>query len=340
MVSPTEVDALRRALLLAATPDVPLGPNPRVGCVILDARGKAVGEGWHRGAGTPHAEVAALADAGSAATGGTAVVTLEPCRHTGRTGPCTEALLSAGIRRVVFAQEDPHAIAAGGARVLRDAGLDVEGGILAEEAAALNEAWTFAVSHGRPLVTWKVAATLDGRVAAADGTSRWISGEESRAQVHDLRAEVDAIAVGTGTVIVDDPHLAARDASGRARARQPLRVVVGLRDIPEGARVLDSDAPTLHLRTRDPAEVLAALHDREVRHLLLEGGPTLAAAFLEAGLVDHVTWYVAPLIIGAGPVAVPDLGVGTLSQALRLSEVRVDQVGPDARIRGRVERWP
>ncbi len=340
MVSPTEVDALRRALLLAATPDVPLGPNPRVGCVILDARGKAVGEGWHRGAGTPHAEVAALADAGSAATGGTAVVTLEPCRHTGRTGPCTEALLSAGIRRVVFAQEDPHAIAAGGARVLRDAGLDVEGGILAEEAAALNEAWTFAVSHGRPLVTWKVAATLDGRVAAADGTSRWISGEESRAQVHDLRAEVDAIAVGTGTVIVDDPHLAARDASGRARARQPLRVVVGLRDIPEGARVLDSDAPTLHLRTRDPAEVLAALHDREVRHLLLEGGPTLAAAFLEAGLVDHVTWYVAPLIVGAGPVAVPDLGVGTLSQALRLSEVRVDQVGPDARIRGRVERWP
>ncbi len=340
MVSPTEVDALRRALLLAATPDVPLGPNPRVGCVILDARGKAVGEGWHRGAGTPHAEVAALADAGSAATGGTAVVTLEPCRHTGRTGPCTEALLSAGIRRVVFAQEDPHAIAAGGARVLRDAGLDVEGGILAEEAAALNEAWTFAVSHGRPLVTWKVAATLDGRVAAADGTSRWISGEESRAQVHDLRAEVDAIAVGTGTVIVDDPHLAARDASGRARARQPLRVVVGLRDIPEGARVLDSDAPTLHLRTRDPAEVLAALHDREVRHLLLEGGPTLAAAFLEAGLVDQVTWYVAPLIVGAGPVAVPDLGVGTLSQALRLSEVRVDQVGPDARIRGRVERWP
>ncbi len=340
MVSPTEVDALRRALLLAATPDVPLGPNPRVGCVILDARGKAVGEGWHRGAGTPHAEVAALADAGSAATGGTAVVTLEPCRHTGRTGPCTEALLSAGIRRVVFAQEDPHAIAAGGARVLRDAGLDVEGGILAEEAAALNEAWTFAVSHGRPLVTWKVAATLDGRVAAADGASRWISGEESRAQVHDLRAEVDAIAVGTGTVIVDDPHLAARDASGRARARQPLRVVVGLRDIPEGARVLDSDAPTLHLRTRDPAEVLAALHDREVRHLLLEGGPTLAAAFLEAGLVDQVTWYVAPLIVGAGPVAVPDLGVGTLSQALRLSEVRVDQVGPDARIRGRVERWP
>jgi len=340
MASPTEVDALRRALLLAATPDVPLGPNPRVGCVILDARGKAVGEGWHRGAGTPHAEVAALADAGSAATGGTAVVTLEPCRHTGRTGPCTEALLSAGIRRVVFAQEDPHAIAAGGARVLRDAGLDVEGGILAEEAAALNEAWTFAVSHGRPLVTWKVAATLDGRVAAADGTSRWISGEESRAQVHDLRAEVDAIAVGTGTVIVDDPHLAARDASGRARARQPLRVVVGLRDIPEGARVLDSDAPTLHLRTRDPAEVLAALHDREVRHLLLEGGPTLAAAFLEAGLVDQVTWYVAPLIVGAGPVAVPDLGVGTLSQALRLSEVRVDQVGPDARIRGRVERWP
>lgn len=338
MASPAEVEAMRRALALAATPGVPPGPNPRVGCVILDAAGRTLAEGWHRGAGTPHAEVDALARVAGSPRGATAVVTLEPCDHVGRTGPCSQALAEAGVARVVFAQQDPHALAAGGAARLRAAGVDVEGGVLADEASALNEAWAFAVTRGRPLVTWKVASTLDGRVAAADGSSRWITGEESRAQVHDMRGEVDAIAVGTGTVLVDDPHLAARDDAGGLRDRQPLRVVIGLRDIPPGSRVLDGSAPTVHLRTRDPAEALAELQAREVRHLLLEGGPALAAAFLAAGVVDRVVWYVAPAILGSGRPAVADLGVGTISEAIRLAEVRVDQVGADARITGRLPR--
>ena len=331
-----EREAMRRAIELAASVDIPDGPNPRVGCVLLDSEGRTLAEGVHRGAGTAHAEVDALGKAGEAARGATAVVTLEPCDHVGRTGPCSEALIQAGVSRVVFAQADPHALAAGGAQRLRLAGVEVEGELLAEESARLNEAWTHAVTTGRPFVTWKVAATLDGRVAAADGSSRWISGEAARAEVHRWRQRCDAIAVGTGTVSVDDPHLTARDAEGRLRDVQPLRVVVGMRDIPAGARVLDEAAPTLHVRTHDPAEVLDSLTRREVRHLLLEGGPRLAAAFLAAGAVDQVVWYAAPLLLGSGSPALADLGVTTLGEAIRLRDVRVEQVGEDARISGRI----
>lgn len=336
MADVVEREAMLRAIALAGSVDIPDGPNPRVGCVIVDAEGRMVSEGVHRGAGTAHAEVDALARAGAAAQGATAIVTLEPCNHTGRTGPCSEALIAAGIARVVYAQADPHAIAAGGADRLRSAGIDVEGGLLAQEAAALNEAWSHAVTMGRPFVTWKVAATLDGRVAAADGTSRWITGDAARAEVHLWRRRCDAIAVGTGTALADDPQLTARDATGALVEHQPLRVIVGLSDIPASARALDASAPSLHLRTRDPAEVLAALAQLEVRHLLLEGGPRLAAAFLAAGLVDEVVWYVAPMLLGAGSPAVADWGITTLGEAVRLRDVRVDQVGEDARISGRI----
>ena len=334
MASVAEVEAMRRALELAASPGPMPGPNPRVGCVILDADGRIVAEGVHRGAGTPHAEADALRHAGDKARDATAVVTLEPCDHHGRTPPCSQALIDNGIARVVFAQADPHAVAAGGARRLTEAGVGVEGGVLAESARALNEAWTIAVERRRPFVTWKVAASLDGRVAAVDGSSRWISGEASRAQVHDLRAEVDAVLVGTGTVVVDDPHLTVRRADGTLADRQPLRVVMGTRPLPETSRVFDATAPTLRLQTRDPREALAALHDREIRHVLLEGGPTLAAAFIRSSLVDRVRWYVAPVLLGAGAPAVGDLGIESIAQALRLTEVRVDQVGEDARIQG------
>ena len=336
MATEVEREAMRRAIALATSVDIPDGPNPRVGCVLLDPQGSTLADGVHRGAGTPHAEVDALAQAGGAARGATAVVTLEPCNHTGRTGPCSEALVAAGVARVVYAQSDPHALAAGGDARLREADIDVEGGLLADEASQVNIAWTHAVTTGRPFVTWKVAATLDGRVAATDGTSRWISGEGSRAQVHRLRERCDAIAVGTGTVLADDPHLTVRDADGRLTAVQPVRVVVGLRDLPPAARVLDDAAPTVHLRTHDPAEVLAALAQREVRHLLLEGGPRLAAAFLAAGAVDEVVWYAAPLLLGSGSPALADLGIATLGDALRLRDVRVEQVGEDARISGRI----
>lgn len=336
MAREAEHVAMARAIELARAVDIPDGPNPRVGCVLLDDEGRTLAEGVHRGAGTAHAEVDALAQAGVRARGATAVVTLEPCNHTGRTGPCSEALIAAGVARVVYAQADPHAIAAGGAARLRSAGMEVEGGLLAQEAATLNQAWTHAVTTGRPFVTWKVGATLDGRVAAADGSSRWITSEAARAEVHLWRRRCDAIAVGTGTALADDPQLTARDGQGAVTGPQPLRVVVGLSDIPASSRVLDASAPSLHLRTRDPAEVLAALAQREVRHLLLEGGPRLAAAFLAAGAIDEVVWYVAPVILGAGSPAVADLGIATLGAALRLSDVRVEQVGEDARISGRI----
>lgn len=330
--------AMRRALELAAAPGVPAGPNPRVGCVLVAADGSTVAEGHHRGAGTPHAEVDALARAGSAARGTTAVVTLEPCAHTGRTGPCAEALVEAGVVRVVFAQDDPNPVAAGGAGILRAAGVEVESGLLADESAALNATWTFAVTHGRPFVTWKAAATLDGRIAAADGTSRWITSAPARAEVHALRASVDAVVVGTGTVLADDPHLAVRRDGEVVEGPQPLRVVVGLRDLPPGSRVLDDAAPTLQVRTHDPHEVLATLHRLDVQHVLLEGGPTLAAAFVRAGLVDAVRWYAAPALLGAGRSALDEAGMESIAQALRLDMVEVARVGDDVRIDARVRR--
>ncbi len=340
--SARETEALTRALALAATPGVPLGPNPRVGCVLLAPDGSVVAEGYHRGAGTAHAEADALARAGAAARGCTAVVTLEPCNHTGRTGPCAEALVRAGVARVVFAQADPNPVATGGAGTLRAAGVEVVvvGGALAAEAIALNEIWTFAVTEGRPFVTWKAASTLDGRIAAADGSSRWITSSEARADVHELRAGVDAILVGTGTVLADDPHLAVRRSGVTDPDHQPLRVVVGHRDIPAAARVLDDAAPTLHLRTHDPREVLAALRERDVQHVLLEGGPTLAAAFVRAGVVDAVRWYVAPALLGSGAAALADSGMSTIADALRLHVTAVARVGADVRIDARVARAP
>ncbi|WP_241238370.1 bifunctional diaminohydroxyphosphoribosylaminopyrimidine deaminase/5-amino-6-(5-phosphoribosylamino)uracil reductase RibD [Nocardioides pantholopis] len=315
--SDAERDAMRRALALAATPGIPRGPNPRVGCVLLDAAGRTIAEGFHRGAGTAHAEVDALARAGEAARGSTAVVTLEPCNHTGRTGPCALALVGAGVRRVVLAQQDPNPLAAGGAATLRAAGVEVESGLLEDDARALNRAWAFAVEHDRPLVTWKFAASLDGRSAAADGTSRWISSTAARLDTHRLRAECDTMLVGTGTVAIDDPLLTVRDEHGTPLAHQPLRAVMGERDLDPGRRVLGPDAETVHLRTRDPHAALAELHRRERRHVFLEGGPTLAAAFLRAGLVDEIVAYVAPLLLGAGRAAVGDLGIPTIAAALR-----------------------
>ncbi|MGZ4448350.1 MAG: bifunctional diaminohydroxyphosphoribosylaminopyrimidine deaminase/5-amino-6-(5-phosphoribosylamino)uracil reductase RibD [Nocardioides sp.] len=317
----TTTDAERRAmsiaLALAASPGVPLGPNPRVGCVLLDDDGAVVAEGHHRGAGTPHAEADALTRAGDAARGTTAVVTLEPCNHTGRTGPCAAALVAAGVRRVVFAQADPNPVASGGARTLREAGIDVEAGLMEAEARAINRVWTFAVEHGRPFVTWKFATTLDGRSAAADGTSRWVSSTAARRDTHRLRGLCDTMLVGTGTVEVDDPALTVRDDEDRPLSRQPLRVVMGERDLDPGRRVLDGQAETLHLRTRDPRAALAELHARDRRHVFLEGGPTLAAAFLTAGLVDEVVVYVAPMLLGAGLSAVADLGITTIADAFR-----------------------
>jgi diaminohydroxyphosphoribosylaminopyrimidine deaminase / 5-amino-6-(5-phosphoribosylamino)uracil reductase len=307
---------------------VPTGPNPRVGCVILDAGGRTIAEGWHRGAGSPHAEADALQQAGHAARGATAVVTLEPCNHTGRTGPCSLALVQAGVRRVVFGQRDPNPVAAGGAATLRGAGVEVAGGLLEAEARLVNREWTFAMDHGRPFVSWKFATTIDGRSAAADGTSRWVSSRAARIDTHLQRALCDTMLVGTNTVAVDDPHLSVRDADDHPLPRQPLRAVMGLRELPADQRVFDDVARTVHLRTRDPHQALKELFELDRQHVFLEGGPTLAAAFWRAGVVDEVVTYVAPILLGAGRNAVADLGIGTIADAAHLTVTDVTVLEP------------
>jgi len=300
-------------------------PNPPVGAVVVDREGEPVGEGATQPPGGQHAEVVALQQAGVRAYGGTLVCTLEPCRHVGRTGPCTSAIVDAGIARVVYAATDPNPEAAGGAEVLRAADVEVEQ--LAMRVDPL-EPWLHVQRTGRPYVTWKYAATLDGRSAAADGTSRWITGEAARADVHRLRAEVDAVVVGVGTVLADDPQLTVRPDPGH----QPLRVVLDRQGrTPPAARVLDDEAESLVLAL-EPAEALKALGARGVVSVLLEGGPSLAASFLTAGLVERVVGYVAPALLGAGPAAIGDLGVGTIADAVRLRLDEVVRLGDDVRL--------
>ncbi len=326
---------MRRALALAAEGLGSTSPNPSVGCVVLDAAGTLVGEGRTAPPGGPHAEVVALRAAGGRAHGGTAVVTLEPCDHTGRTGPCTTALLAAGVTRVVVAVRDPDPVAAGGIGTLRAAGVDVESGVLAAEAMAGNVAWLTAVGRGRPYLIWKYAATLDGRAAAADGTSRWITSEAARADVHRLRGTCDAIIAGVGTVLADDAHLTVRVPG---LDRRPLRVVVDSTGrTPDAARIRDGAAPTLIATAPDGRRVdlpalLKDLYERGVRRALLEGGPTLAGAFLAAGLVDEVVGYVAPKLLGGGPAVLGDAGIGTIAAAADLDITEVTRIGPDLRI--------
>ncbi|RBY93441.1 bifunctional diaminohydroxyphosphoribosylaminopyrimidine deaminase/5-amino-6-(5-phosphoribosylamino)uracil reductase RibD [Blastococcus sp. TF02-8] len=331
---------MARARELGTTVLGTTSPNPAVGAVVLAADGTVVGEGATNPPGGPHAEVVALAQAGERARGGTAVVTLEPCAHTGRTGPCADALLAAGIARVVVAVPEPTELAGGGAERLRAGGVDVVLGV--EQEAAESGAlagWLTGVRAQRPYVIWKVAATLDGRVAAADGSSRWITGPEARAEVHRLRAGCDAVVVGSGTALTDDPQLTVRDADGRDAARQPLRVVLDRRDrLPATARVLDDAAPTLVSPAGSPAQLLAELFARDVRRVLLEGGPTLAAAFLREGLVDEVVLHLAPKLLGAGPSLVGDLGISAIGSALSFSVAGLTPLGGDVQIRLRPTR--
>ncbi|MBT0770687.1 bifunctional diaminohydroxyphosphoribosylaminopyrimidine deaminase/5-amino-6-(5-phosphoribosylamino)uracil reductase RibD [Kineosporia sp. J2-2] len=354
MASDAEIRAMRRAIGLAARGLATVLPNPVVGCVLLDPDGGVVAEGWHEQAGGPHAEVAALRVAGDRARGTTAVVTLEPCNHIGRTGPCSEALIEAGVRRVVIAVPDPSDAAAGGAERLRRAGVDVEVGVLGVEAeqglepGEGNEVWLTAVRRQRPFVTWKFAATLDGRVAAQDGTSQWITSVQARGDVHRLRAQVDTMLVGVGTVLADDPLLTVRDAEGIPLTRQPLRVVADTHErTPADARIRGGDAPTWIATAAEvgvtaaehPALDLAALmrqlFARERRHVLLEGGPRLAGAMVEAGLVDRVVAYLAPALLGAGPNALIDAGITTIADVWRLELLDVRQVGDDVRVLAR-----
>ncbi len=350
-----EIAALHRAVALADRGAGTALPNPVVGCVLLAPGGWTVGEGFHERAGGPHAEVVALRAAGAWARGATAVVTLEPCNHTGRTGPCSEALLAAGVARVIVAVRDPWPTAAGGIGRLRAGGVDVidlaeagsetlEAGQGVAAAEDVNRVWLTATRKSRPFVTWKTGMTIDGRVAAADGTSRWITSAAARADVHALRARVDTMMVGVGTVLADDPQLTVRDADGVATGRQPLRVVVDTHGrTPSDARVLD-DAADTWLATAaevggDPSgrvdlgALLRRLYERGRRHVLLEGGPTVAAAFLDAGLIDEALVYIAPTLLGAGRSALSGGSVATLADAHHAELRELTRIGPDARLR-------
>ncbi len=364
MFSAAEHGWMARALQLAARGRCSTHPNPRVGCVVV-RNGRIVGEGAHYVAGGPHAEVMALREAGEAARGGTAFVTLEPCCHHGRTPPCTDALIAAGLRRVVFAARDsnPH-VAGAGARQLRSAGIAVAGDLLAPESRALNRGFFSRLERGRPFVVLKLAMSLDGKVALANGQSQWVSGPESRADVQRLRADSSAVLTGIGTVLADDPALTVRDPRFDLRGRQPMRVILDshLRT-PTTARMLSLPGETrIFTTTADgarmavlgragaiveriapagPRVALAAVLERlaalDVNELLVEAGPALAGAFLDAGLVDELVLYVAPRLFGAAARSAFEIaGPAALEDALGLSIVEERAVGGDRRIVARL----
>ena len=363
MASDAETAAMRRAAELAAYALGSTSPNPTVGAVVLDQFGHPVGEGYTSPPGGPHAEIHALSMAGDNARGGTLVTTLEPCNHTGRTGPCAQAIIAAGVARVVIGVADPNPEAEGGARTLRAAGVDVEIGVEGQIAARSNEAWLAAVRLARPFVTWKYAASLDGRAAAADGSSQWITSSEARADGHRLRAQSDAVMVGSGTILADDSYLTVR-YGGKLADTQPLRVVVDTHArTPLDAHVVDTSARTLIAcgddadegtmeRLRTVADVvvlplspdgrvdlpvlLRELYRRDVRSLLLEGGPALAGAFVDERCVDRVVAYLAPALIGGdGTPALAGAGAPSIEKAWRLRIDDVRRVGPDLRIEAR-----
>ena len=329
MTAPAQVSAaMRLAIEQGLRVKGSTYPNPPVGAVIVSADGEIVGMGATEPAGGPHAEAVALQAAGERAAGGTAVVTLEPCNHHGRTPPCVDALVAANIAAVVYALADPNPVAAGGAARLHAAGVAVTAGVCAEDVAAgLLREWLHKVRTGSPHVTWKFAASVDGRSAAADGSSQWITSEAARADVHRRRAAADAIIVGTGTVFADDPSLTARLPDGSLTEHQPLRVVVGKREIPPDSNVSRGDSPTMVLHTHDPHEVIRSLSGRT--DIMLEGGPTIAGAFLRAGVVDRILAYVAPVLLGGPFGAVVDVGVTGISHAAHWRYDGVERVGPD-----------
>ena len=324
--------AMRRGFELAA-----LGPargvNPQVGCVLLSPSGELLAEGYHRGAGTPHAEVDALSKlAPGEARGATAVVTLEPCNHTGRTGPCAQALIEAGVAKVIFSVPDPGVASSGGAATLRAAGIEVTSDLLRSEGEALLGNWLRAARLGRPWVIVKWAQSLDGRAAANDGSSQWISSAEARADVHRERSLADAIAVGTGTVLADDPALSARTANG-LYAEQPIPVIFGRTATPAKAKLRAGTHEPIFLDGRDLAANLAELSDRGIHSLFVEGGPKLASSFLKAGLADELLVYLAPILLGGTRTALADVGVDTLKDATHWRFVEQLALGPDLKLR-------
>ncbi len=355
---------MQRAIKLAARGAGLTAPNPLVGCVLVKGE-RIIGEGWHKGPGKPHAEVEAIINAGEDARGSTAYVSLEPCNHTGRTGPCTDALIEAGIAEVIYALPDPNPVAAGGAHQLQAAGITVRSGICEDLARHTNRAWLHALKYQRPYVIAKVGMSLDGRIATQSGESQWITSEESRTSSHRLRDGVDAIIVGAGTVIADDPALTARIDDD---IKYPLRVVLDStgRTSP-GAKVYERSGivgrggavlattktistsrcaafeemgvdimPVLadHHGRPDLSELLTVLFERDIITLMVEGGGEVLGAFFDANLIDEIELYIAPKLIGGGKAAFGGMGIKHLADAERFNFAAPEQCGPDILMRG------
>ena len=299
-------------------------PNPNVSAAIFGADGRLIADGFHNRKSSPdHAEVVAIKKAGHLTKGATIVVSLEPCAHTGTTPPCTQAIIDAGIARVIYAVKDPNPVAAGGEAVLRAAGVDVEYRE-SSRLAFLQRAWLHTIKRARPLMIWKIATTLDGKVAALDGTSQWITNHHSREDVQLLRAQSDAIVIGTNTAIQDNPHLIPRGYENR-----PVRVVCGEQEIPSTNHIFDSESRTVLVRSKSLPELLKTLVDEKFNQVLVEAGPTLGTALLNAGLIDELIIYQAPKLLGAGKQFINDLGITTLAAHRSLELLSVEHIDGD-----------
>ena len=323
--------AMQRAIALAEKGLGKTAPNPIVGAVIIDSTGAVVGEGFHdRSKNSDHAEVVAVKAAGEKARGATIVVSLEPCNHNGTTGPCSQVIIDAGITTVVFAVADPNAKAAGGAGTLRAAGVSVVAGVLENEAANSNRAWLMKIKKGRPFFTWKVATTLDAKVAATDGTSKWITNETSRADVQLLRRTADAILVGTNTVITDNPHLIPRgDFDGYAG--NPIRVICGEQELPKDSKIFDSVAQTVIVKSKDLDQLVEKLNELGINHVFVEAGPTLASAMLDHCLMDELVIYQAPSLLGSGKGFFTFDNPSTISNQMRLDHISTEVLDGDVK---------
>ena len=300
-------------------------PNPIVGAVLTSATGEFISEGFH--SGTEHAEVIAIAAAKEIPAGSIIYVTLEPCNHQGKTPPCTQALIDAGITKVVYSVTDPNPIAAGGAEKLRNSGIEVVAGLLESEAAFVNRAWLTKIAKHRPRITWKIASTMDGKVAAADGSSKWITSELARADVALLRSQTDAIVTSTATVKADNPLLTSKGAG-----KNPMRIVMGGSEIASGSQILNADSETVAIKSRDLQELITLAKARGFNQLLIESGPTFGTALMKAGLIDEVVLYQAPTFFGSGTPSISDLGVASISQRLDFEIADVEVIGADLKI--------
>jgi diaminohydroxyphosphoribosylaminopyrimidine deaminase/5-amino-6-(5-phosphoribosylamino)uracil reductase len=323
--------AMQRAIALSEKGLGKCAPNPIVGAVIIDATGKVIAEGFHdRVSSGDHAEVVAITNAGKKAMGATMVVTLEPCSHVGNTGPCTEAIIAAGISTVVFAVSDPNAVASGGADVLRAAGIKVIDGVMAKEASYANRAWLTKIKKNRPFFIWKVATTLDAKIAACDGTSKWISNETSRSDVQRLRRESDAILVGTNTVVVDNPNLIPRgEFSGFSS--NPIRIIFGEGNVPADSKVFDSAAETVQVKSRDLSELVSKLNGLDINQVFVEAGTTLASAMVAGGLMDELVIYQAPALLGSGKPFYSDDSKSTIEDQMRLEHISTEVLAGDVK---------